>query len=91
MVAYINFADPPSKQASDINNNFEELASGGGEIPETSYLPTDGSIPTRSVENENFSGGRLKATPATDPDDCVTLVQLEQLIARVEALEAAAQ
>lgn len=77
MVAYINFADPPSKQASDINDNFAELAGGGGDIPETSYLPTDGSIPVRSVANENFTGGRLKATSATDPDDCVILVQLD--------------
>lgn len=44
-----------------------------------SYLPTDGSVPTRSVANADFSGGRLKATPATDPDDCVTKVQLDQL------------
>lgn len=44
-----------------------------------SYLPADGSVPTRSVANADFSGGRLKATPATDPDDCVTKVQLDQL------------
>lgn len=44
-----------------------------------SYLPTDGSVPTRSVANADFSGGRLKAAPATDPDDCVTKVQFDQL------------
>ncbi len=83
MATYINFADPPSKQAADINANFAET---GGAT--ASYLPTDGSIPTRSVENENFTGGRLKATPGTDPDDCITKVQFDLLVARVAALEA---
>lgn len=41
-----------------------------------SYLPGDGTIPTRSVENENFSGGRMKTAVGTDPDDCVNLQQL---------------
>lgn len=45
-----------------------------------SYLPVDGSVPTRSVANENFSGGRLKANPATDPDDCVNLAQLGAML-----------
>lgn len=27
---YINFADPPSKQAADINDNFSEIGTGGG-------------------------------------------------------------
>lgn len=46
-------------------------------VSAASYLPADGSVPTRSVANADFSGGRLKATPATDPDDCVTKVQLD--------------
>ena len=83
---YVNFADPPSKQAADINENFEEAIVGA----EPSYLPEEGTIPIRSVANENFTGGRLKATQATDPDDCVIKIQLDMLEARVAALEAAA-
>ena len=45
-----------------------------------SYLPDDGTIPTRSVENDNFTGGRLKTTTATDPDDCVNLIQMQTSI-----------
>lgn len=45
-----------------------------------SYLPDDGTIPTRSVENDNFTGGRLKTTTATDPDDCVNLIQMQASI-----------
>lgn len=40
------------------------------------YMPDDGTIPLRSTENENFSGGRIKAAPATDPEDCVIMAQL---------------
>lgn len=79
---YINFADPPSKQAADINQNFEEA------VVEPSYMPESGTVPLRSEENENFTGGRIKASPGTDPDDCVTVVQLELLEQRVAALEA---
>ena len=79
---YINFADPPSKQAADINENFEEV------VVESSYMPEAGTVPLRSEENENFTGGRIKASPGTDPDDCVTVVQLELLEQRVAALEA---
>ena len=49
-------------------------------IAEISYTPEDGTIPARSVENENFSGGRLKASPGTDPDDCVNLAQLTAML-----------
>lgn len=81
---YVNFADPPSKQAEDINKNFEEASASN----ETSFLPESGTVPLRSEENENFTGGRIKASPGTDPDDCVTVVQLELLEQRVAALEA---
>mgnify|MGYP001209314237 CR=1 FL=1 len=79
---YINFADPPSKQAADINENFEEA------VVEPSYMPEAGTIPVRSEAIGEFTGGRLKASPGTDPDDCVTVVQLELLEQRVAALEA---
>ena len=79
---YINFADPPSKQAADINENFEEV------VVESSYMPEAGTVPLRSEENENFTGGRIKASAGTDPDDCVAVVQLELLEQRVAALEA---
>ena len=81
---YINFADPPSKQAADINENFEEA------VVEPSYMPEAGTIPVRSEANGEFTGGRLKASQATDPDDCVVKIQLDMLEARVAALEAAA-
>ena len=42
-----------------------------------SYTPEDGTVPTRSVANENFSGGRMKTAMGTDPDDCVNLQQLK--------------
>lgn len=83
---YINFADPPSKQAADINENFEEAVVG----VEPSYMPEAGTIPVRSEVNGEFTGGRLKASQATDPDDCVIKIQLDMLEARVSALEAAA-
>lgn len=83
MAKYINYADPPSKQAADINSNFAEPS-----VVDTSYTPTSGSIPVRSEANENFTGGRLKASMATDPDDCVIKIQLDLLEARVAALEA---
>jgi hypothetical protein len=47
-----------------------------------SYLPTDGSVPTRSVANENFTGGRIKAAPGTDPDDVPVMVQLPSFARR---------
>ena len=50
-----------------------------------SYTPEDGTVPTRSVANENFSGGRLKAAAASDPDDCVVLAQLQALQASAQA------
>ena len=82
---YVNFADPPSKQAADINANFEEAIVG----VEPSYTPEAGTVPIRSEANENFTGGRLKAAPATDPDDCVIKAQIDLLEARIAALEAA--
>lgn len=84
MLKYINSADPPSKQASDINSNFEEVTVGG----EASYTPVAGTVPVRSVETEDFTGGRIKASPGTDPDDCVTKTQLDLLEQRIAALEA---
>lgn len=44
------------------------------------FLPNEGTVPLRSIENENFSGGRIKATMGTDPDDCVTLLQMQLAI-----------
>lgn len=81
---YINYADPPSKVATDINDNFEEV------FVEPSYMPEAGTIPVRSEAIGEFTGGRLKASQATDPDDCVVKIQLDMLEARVAALEAAA-
>lgn len=52
-----------------------------GMVAAVSYIPADGTIPQRSTENENFSGGRIKASSATDPDDCVILVQMQSELA----------
>lgn len=38
-------------------------------------FPEDNTVPVRTVENGPFTGGRLKASPAMDPEDCVTLAQ----------------
>lgn len=43
-------------------------------------IPNDGTVPLRSIENENFSGGRIKAATGTDPDDCVNLLQMQLAI-----------
>lgn len=48
-----------------------------GIVGTASFIPEDGTVALRSVENENFTGGRMKANMGTDPDDCVNLVQLQ--------------
>lgn len=46
-------------------------------IANATFLPDDGTIPMRSIEDESFSGGRIKTSTATDPDDCVNLIQMQ--------------
>lgn len=69
---YINFADPPSKQAADINANFEEAGT-GGYTP--SYTQEGDTLVLRTVENGPYTAGRIKASPGIDPDDCITVFQ----------------
>lgn len=69
---YVNFADPPSKQAADINANFEEAGT-GGYTP--SYTQEGDTLVLRTVENGPYTAGRIKASPGIDPDDCVTVFQ----------------
>lgn len=69
---YVNFADPPSKQAADINANFEEAGT-GGYTP--SYTQEGDTLVLRTVENGPYTAGRIKASAGIDPDDCVTVFQ----------------
>jgi len=39
------------------------------------HMPTENSLVLRTELNGIYSAGRLKAMPAIDPDDCVTLFQ----------------
>ena len=73
MVTYVNFVDPPSKRVSDINKNFEEIASGGES--NASYAPVGDTIVKRTVANGPYTAGRIKASSGIDPDDCVTVFQ----------------
>lgn len=48
------------------------LKQGFGEV---TTFPEENTIPIRTSENGPFTGGRLKAAPAMDPEDCITMVQ----------------
>jgi hypothetical protein len=69
---YVNFADPPSKQAADINANFAEAGT-GGYTP--SYTQEGDTLVLRTVESGPYTAGRIKASPGIDPDDCITVFQ----------------
>ena len=71
---YINYADPPSKQAHDINANFEEAGQGTGAY-EPSYTQEGDTLVLRTVQNGPYTAGRIKASPGIDPDDCITVFQ----------------
>lgn len=46
---YINYADPPSKVASDINDNFYEITGGGGEMIVKPMFTNSGNLPDITV------------------------------------------
>lgn len=50
---------------------------------EVSMMPDENTIPIRTSENEFFTGGRIKANPGTDPDDCVIKIQLDTALNQV--------
>lgn len=76
--AAIDAAIPANGEPSRAKTNklLKDMADSIGTTHAVDYMPTPGTLPVRSEENENFSGGRLKAAPATDPDDVVILAQL---------------
>lgn len=44
-------------------------------VSAASMTVADSTVPLRTFENDPFTGGRIKASPGMDPDDCVTMVQ----------------
>lgn len=46
---------------------------------------SENTVVLRTVENGPFTAGRVKATPAMDPDDCVTKVQIDTMVAAAQA------
>lgn len=62
---YINFADPPSKQAADINENFSVVESGSGGVK---TVPAPVIAITDPADHENIQAafdalvGALKAS-----------------------------
>lgn len=44
-------------------------------LESASWLPGDDTIPVRTRENDVFTGGRIKANAAMDPEDCVIMQQ----------------
>lgn len=65
----MNFKNKASRQDHLLKQSIEM---GFGEA---TVWPEENTIPIRTSENGPFTGGRLKATPAIDPEDCITLVQ----------------
>lgn len=65
---YINYADPPSKVATDINSNFESLTGGDGEVLVKPVFTSSGNLPAIIV-----AGGNVWTTLPDQPLSQLTI------------------
>lgn len=76
--ADIDAAIPVNGEPSRAKTNklLKDMADSIGNTHTVDYTPTPGTLPVRSEATADFTGGRIKAAPASDPDDVVILAQL---------------
>lgn len=76
--ADIDAAIPVNGEPSRAKTNqlLKDMSNSIGATHAIDYMPTAGTLPVRSEATGDFTGGRIKAAPGTDPDDVVILAQL---------------